>query len=523
MAKPSTLAFVQQSLALHDAGRSDEAMARLNRLLMDRPKDILGLMGMARVLNRVGRPAQALTYGEKLLKLAPQLADTHQELAESHCRLRQFDEALKHAKRGMAIAPRNPDMLYVAATVYERLERYEDAIACIKTALKIRPRHMQSRLLLASNLRSAGKLEECATLCREIFAEDPDNFFVQNIYNRAVKFTEDDPIFLYLRDVMVPAVRKAGGQYHGPLLKFLAKAEDDLGHYDLAIQLFAEAKEADGKKHEGPAYLRFVNDMTGMTRADFFGRIGAEGETPVFIVGLPRCGSTLLEQILSSHPRIDGIGESGLMRGIRDHLRVGDNEGAKLVEAIRGLTPAKAQEAGGHYLQKSNEAANGALRIVDKNLHNFELLGLAARILPGVRVLHATRDPMDHCVSMYMQPLNDWHSYTQDFTSLGRYFIQYRRLMEHWSKVLPIPIMEVPYEQVVADTEGMARKVIDFLGLPWDDACLDFQKNEKRVKTLSVAQVRQPVYTTSVKRWKRYEAALDPLKEELKGFYPDGF
>ena len=130
---------------------------------------------------------------------------------------------------------------------------------------------------------------------------------------------------------------------------------------------------------------------------------------------------------------------------------------------------------------------------------------------------------MDNCVSCYLAPLNSFHSYTQDLTSLGQYYCEYRSLMAHWKNVVPNPIMEVHYEDIVADTEGKAREVIDFLGLDWDPACLDYQQNENRAQTISTWQVRQPIYKSSVKRWARYEKHLDPLKAELKQFYPDGF
>ena len=144
-------------------------------------------------------------------------------------------------------------------------------------------------------------------------------------------------------------------------------------------------------------------------------------------------------------------------------------------------------------------------------------------MFPKARIIHALRDPMDNCVSCYMQRLRPYHSYTQDLTSLGQYYGEHRALMDHWKMVLPNPFMDVYYEDMVADTEGTARRIIDFLGLAWDPACLEFQTNEKRVTTSSFWQVRQPIYQSSVKRWQRYEAHLDPLKASLAPFYPNGF
>lgn len=517
---------MQHARGLIAAGKPREAEAVLKTHLVTRPKDPLALLELARLYNRkLHRPREALLVVERLLKVAPGSHASHQEAAETFCNLRAMDQALVHAERAMALAPQNPDVLYVAATVYDTLLRFDDAIACLNRALKIRPGHIESRLLLASSLRSAGRLDECIALCHEIFADQPDNFYLHSIYNRARKFTADDPLYLRLRDHLVPGARQAKSHYLAPLLKYLAKAEDDIGDHDAAFRHFAEGKAEAGLVHDSTAAPRFTTAMMTLGRADFFGRSGDPSESPVLIVGLPRCGSTLLEQILASHPDAAGIGEAGFIRKLRDWIGPGTEDPAAFARAIREVTPEKAADLGGQYVASAAEIAAqpGALRIVDKNLHNFEMLGMVARLLPNARVLHATRDPMDHCLSMYMQPLSEWHTYTTDLTSLGRYYVQYRRLMAHWKTVLPLKMMEVPYESVVADTEGMARQVIDFLGLEWNDACLDFQKSEKRVKTLSVAQVRQPIYSSSVQRWRRYEAHLDPLKEELKSFYPDGF
>ncbi len=517
---------IHQAKMLMAAGKWPAAEAALKAHLAVKPKDPLALLLLTRIYNRhLRRPREALLVVERLLKVAPAAATSHQEAAETFCNLRTLDQAVAHAEKAMALAPRNPDVLYVAGTVYDMDEQFETAIRILQKALAIRPDHLESRLLLASSLRGAGQMDACLTLCREIFADNPDNFHLQMIYNRACKQSADDPIFQHLRDNLVPGARAANSRFMAPLLKYLAKGEDDIGDYDAAFTHFTEAKKRAAQTHDAFAYARFVSDHLSLTRGDFFGSTGAAGESPVFIVGLPRCGSTLLEQILSSHPQIAGIGESTLLRSIRDQLGPQDGDGAGMVRLIRSMTAEQAVEAGQAYLSGSARKAGQpqAQRIVDKLLHNYEVLGLIAKLLPNARVLHATRDPMDHCVSMYMQPLSEWHSYTTDLTSLGRYFVQYRRLMAHWETALPLKMMEVPYEGVVADTEGMARKVIAFLGLEWDDACLDFQKSEKRVKTLSVAQVRQPIYSSSVKRWKRYEAHLDPLKAELKGFYPDGF
>jgi hypothetical protein len=304
----------------------------------------------------------------------------------------------------------------------------------------------------------------------------------------------------------------------------LGKAENDIGNYVQAFEHFRDAKQMQSERHDRSANKRFTREVLANTsRVDFFGSRGYDSERPVVIVGMPRTGSTLLEQILSNHPQIGGIGESPLLRELASAESIRRNSGVDLARVVKTLSEKRAHELAEIYLKRSLESAPGNLRIVDKNLHNFEILGLFGKLFPRARILCALRDPMDNCLSCYMQPLSRFHSYTQDLTSLGQYYTDFRRQVDHWKKIIPNPTMDVSYEATVADTEGMARAVIDFLGLEWDPACLEFQKNTARVKTLSVAQVRQPIYQSSVKRWRRYEALLGPLKAELADFYPDGF
>jgi hypothetical protein len=367
-------------------------------------------------------------------------------------------------------------------------------------------------------------LAKAEAICRSIFEEYPDSLANYSIWHQACKITADDPIYLHIRDTVYPTLvdKKLPGRV--ALLRILGKAENDLGNFESSFQYYTDAKELAGKTHDRTTNKLFVNAvLSGTSRADYFGALGSDSESPVLIVGMPRTGSTLLEQILSSHPDIGGIGESRNLRQIATKAGVLPQDGTSLVNAIHNIKPDQAQELADIYLRQSTGAQPGMLRIVDKNLHNFEILGLFAKIFPKARIINALRDPMDNCVSCYLAPLPKFHSYTQDLSSLGQYYCEFRRLMSHWKKVLPNPIMEVHYEEIVADTEGKAREVIDFLGLDWDPACLSFQENQNRAQTISTWQVRQPIYKSSVKRWARYEKHLDPLKAELAQFYPDGF
>jgi len=243
---------------------------------------------------------------------------------------------------------------------------------------------------------------------------------------------------------------------------------------------------------------------------------GANDERPVFIVGMPRSGSTLVEQILSSHPDIYGAGEvkhlSRALGGLRDRFP----SLPKYPEMVGKITPAQLGMLAANYQRALAEGAGESSRITDKLLTNYFFVGLINLLFPGAKVINTVRDPVDTCLSAFTKLFKDDMPHSYDLAELGRYYSKYRELMEHWEKVLPKGfMMRVVYEDVVADTARQAKRLIEFLGLAWDEKCLDFHNSDRPVKTASVAQVRRPIYKTSVARWKKYGAGLKPLVDAL--------
>ncbi|HEY2589211.1 MAG TPA: sulfotransferase [Tepidisphaeraceae bacterium] len=238
--------------------------------------------------------------------------------------------------------------------------------------------------------------------------------------------------------------------------------------------------------------------------------------TPVFIVGMPRSGSTLVEQVLASHPQVFGGGELPWVYRLwrRLYSRIGMFHVSEH-EALARMSSQDADAVAAEYLGPLRALQPHAARIVDKNLSNFLHLGLIWALFPGARVIVCRRDPLDTCVSCYMTEFETVLPFTCSLPAIGHFYRQYERLMSHWRQVLDLPILEIEYEAMVRDLEGHARRLIGFLGLPWDERCLLFHRNRRRVDTASRAQVRRPIYTSSVERWRRYERWLGPLRESL--------
>jgi hypothetical protein len=258
---------------------------------------------------------------------------------------------------------------------------------------------------------------------------------------------------------------------------------------------------------------------------DRFQGEGDPSSMPIFVLGMPRSGSTLIEQILASHPQVHGAGElNDLDAAVSSVLGTGGKP-ARYPECIPSLDGAILRQIGQTYLSRLlsrlPSCADGKVRIIDKLPGNFVHIGLIRLILPNARIIHTVRDAVDTCVSCYSKLFTSGQSFSYDLAELGRYYRGYRELTTHWRSVLPPDAMlDVVYEDVVDDLEGQARRMIDYCGLPWDDRCLNFDKTSRTVKTASAVQVRKPLFRSSVQRWRKYEAGLGPLLNELGGLAP---
>ena len=240
-----------------------------------------------------------------------------------------------------------------------------------------------------------------------------------------------------------------------------------------------------------------------------------QSQTPVFIVGMPRSGTTLVEQILDSHSQVFGAGELTLTENTDVALctRTGQRKNYPLY--LSDTTQQMLNDAANRHLEKLKALAPDAARVLDKMPHNFRYLGLIELLFPRARVIQCARDPLDTCLSIYSHDFNGMHGYSTDLAWLGQYFLEYQALMDHWIQVLTIPILVVNYEDIVVDQERMTRKLVEFCGLPWEEQCLHFYRNKRSVNTFSYDQVRRPIYNKSVARWRHYEGYLGPLKRAL--------
>lgn len=516
--------FSEQISLLLRTGRATQAVQLTETMLKKSPRDARLWLVLAQVHGKgTRRYDQTLKAAKKATKLAPKSYLGWLEAAQALDRLERYVDAQVHIDKARKLAPNNPDVRFSSALILANLGDAPKAIAQLQHLLTLAPNHSQAKIQLADLLIRDGKPDEARIVMTEMRQTDPDNPRIYSMLGSAQTWAAGDPALAYLEDQLIPKAKAENSPHLPELIKTLAKAKNDLKEYSSAFTLWGKAKTVEGRTHDAVRYNRFVDTLIkSVSSTDYFGNPGSPDETPVLIVGMPRSGTTLLAQILSAHPEVASVGESPAMRTVARQHRIALHDAQSQLALLKSHTKDTRAAFADTYLSQIKRNHKDAKRIVDKRPHNFEYLGLIAAAMPKARIIHAVRDPLDTCVSCYMQKLQIEHGYTGDLAQLGEYYTHYRKLMDHWTKILPNPILTVNYEEVVADTEGQARHIIDFLGLEWDAACLSFQDNDTQVRTLSNWQVRQPIYSTSVQRWRRYDEHLGPLKAALASFYPDG-
>jgi hypothetical protein len=310
-----------------------------------------------------------------------------------------------------------------------------------------------------------------------------------------------------------------------PLLFGLVQVEDACGRFDRAAELAAEANalqlvelEAQGRSYSPESYRNFVDLLLEAFTPEFLGRVrgwGLESERPVFVIGMPRSGTSLVEQILASHPRVHGAGELRLVRQTFEAIPEAVGHSATIAGALDQLRPDALKGLASRFLNELASLNDKADRVVDKMPENTLYLGLIAAMFPRAKVIHCRRDLRDVALSCWLTDFGRvrWAS---DPTHIASRIVEYRRVMDHWRRVDPIPILDVDYESVVADLSSMSKAIIDWAALEWDPACLEFHKTRRPVLTASTAQVRRPIYAGSVGRWKNYERSLGSLFGRLE-------
>lgn len=507
--------LLRQALELQQAKRLPEAEELCLRVLARTPNHplayyILGTLGIGYDNEK------ALRYFARAVAEEPQNPYYHLSLGETYLKVSEFTPAIRHIQQALDLKPDLVEALCALGDAYNEFDKGELALPLFEKALKIDRYHPLARLGLPYALASLGRMDEAAVLLKEAIDR---RIALPTAYGALVQtrnFTEEPPelesILAELRDPDL------GSEDASALHHAAGKVLNDLGRYKEAMVHYKKGNQAGGHKFDLENYRRWIDAMIETFTPELFASRAAYGnpsDAPVFVVGMPRSGTTLTEQICASHPNVHGAGELGKLRRVANGIGLANRSNTNFAESIATFTPDLTRALAGEHLAYLRERAPDALRIVDKMPHNFELIGLIGILFPNARIIHCRRDAIDNCISCFVLRFNEAHSYSADLQTLGLYYREYDRLMRHWNKVLPGRIFENRYEALIENQEQQSRRLIDYLGLPWDDACLRFFDREGSVNTYSRWQVRQPIYTSSIKRWRNYESEIQSLIESL--------
>jgi tetratricopeptide (TPR) repeat protein len=494
--------------ALRDSGRLEEAAASYRRAVAIRPDYAKLHNNLGNALLDLGRIEEAVASYSRALELEPDFAKAHSNLGSAFRELAKLDEAEASYRRALAIRADSSEILTNLGVVQRLQGRADEAEASLRRALSIDPGAAPTITSLAELYADRGQFAEAENLYKKAYAGHPESAQAWAGLAALRKMTSDDSA--WIKEAQRIAQRPLRPRDEAHLRYAMGKFFDDVQDYEQAFVSYRRANEiakAYSPPHDRQHLARTFEFTTRLYDREWLDRAKVTSNSssrPIFIVGMPRSGTSLAEQILASHPAVFGAGELSFWKTAS--LQVGS---AALESGFDGRVLAKLAD---EYLQLLTGLSLDASRVVDKMPANFAHLGMIHAALPNARFIHMRRNPIDTCLSIYFQNFHVAHSYANDLEDLAHYHHQYQLLMQHWRSILPpSAILEVPYEALVADQETWSRKMLDFVGLPWDPACIDFHQTNRRVSTFSKWQVRQKISKTSVERWRNYAPFVGPL------------
>lgn len=504
--------------ALRRSGRFEDALESFRQAYVLHPEFLTAHLGMANALRDLGRLPEAMAQLRVAVAIDHRFAEGHHYLGLALKEKGDQPGALAVLRKAVALKRNYTEAEMSLGNLLEDLGKWEEAIVVFRQLLSHEPNHPGALNNLGNIYRVLGRMEEAAEFYRKIIERDPNHAQARYNLSRTGRAGDDGP-----RDVAeILSLLETPGLSEGERVSLhfsLGKIYDDMGEYEKAFHHFTEGNTLDHRppEYDAAGHDQLIDRLIAVCDADFFAHhrgIGSQSERPLLIVGMPRSGTTLVEQILASHPEVYGGGERSALPDAVNRLGTMLKLPQTYPEGLNQLDTISACRLADLY-ESELPAAAGARRITDKLPANFHHVGLFALLFPNARVIHCRRDPMDTCLSCYFQHFTQVMPFSRDQKMLAHYYRAYTRIMDHWRGLKPLPILDVDYEKVVADQEGETRRLLDFCGLEWSDACLRFFETERAVKTASVWQVRQPMYASSVGRWKHYASFLEPLGAAL--------
>ena len=509
-----------EAVKLLREGKLGKAERIVRELLKEYPVDVSAIRVLADIGIKVGQLKDAQHLLERCLELAPDFHAARHSYALVLMRLQKPEAALVQAEKLLAQEPNNPNFLTLKASILVRIGDHVEAISLYETVLKNYPNQARAQMSYGHTLKTVGRLDDSIEAYRKCIRLSPEvgeaYWSLANL--KTFRFSDED--IGNMRQQVTAEGGDADDQAH--LAFALGKALEDRGEYDESFHFYRRGnaiRRVEHRHNPRVNVLDSVRQVRTFAPGFFEQRKGWGGPSsePIFIVGLPRAGSTLLEQILASHSQVEGTTELQDIIAISRQLggRSRENPSGKYPEVLGQMTADQFRELGESYLETTRIQRSGNPFFIDKMPNNFRHIGLIHLMLPNSRIIDARRHPMGGCFSGFKQLFAHGQTFTYGLEDIGKYYRDYVRLMDHWDAVLPGRVHRVQYEDMVSDTETQIRALLDYCGLEFEEQCLRFYETERAVRTPSSEQVRQPIYKEALEQWRHYEAHLGPLKEAL--------
>ncbi len=538
------------ALGLKEFGRYKEAVQALQKSLSLNPKNIAAMNALGSVLFDSGAPLEAIPLYQRALELQPDYTECWCNLSATLRETKQFDAALVAAEKALELAPKAPQVHSNLADLYRAQALFKEAAQEFQTVLNLAPGNPKAMINLANTYRESDQPEAAQDVLQQLLELEPKyaeahnslGYLQEQSGDRSAAGESFQKSILANPDKAIPHYRLA--QLKGRktseeevaavqallersdikdeerryLFFALAVASDKEGLPDRAFEAWRQANNIEAKRFpydelDTRTYYQAVAEALSNNVSRLKLSSAPQLNAPLFIIGMPRSGTTLTGQILASHSSISSLGEVSFAYDMA--ASVVKKIGTEYPEGIDNLSLEEIGQLGREYTGRYPESLSDQVYVIDNTPLNFPHIGLLSMALPNAKFIHCVRDPVDTCFSIYKLPFAGAQSFAHDLKALGTKYSDYWKLMKQWQKMLSGRILDVQYEETVADIEAQSRRMFEFLDLPYEDSVLEFHKSKSLVRTPSASQVREPIYSDAVQAWKKYEAHLGPLIESL--------
>lgn len=501
---------------LIQTGRFDKAIDCLGKAIAINPDFAEAHNNLGTVYKAVNKIHDAKACFLKALEIRPDYIDALCNMGAVNSDLLEYDNARNCYNRALRLSPGNPLVLRNLGNLHQSTGDYDSALACYQQAINAGQPDITLLTSLASLLERCGKLNEAGQVITPVIQSGQANPEAVAIHAKLCKKSGNLAEPIQLIEAMLD--KPVTGDQRVNLHFCLGDLYESKGDYDAAFKHYKKANETDAVNRESVDYLQYFRSIMDFHTPDTYQKIPSSGNTsdlPIFIIGMPRTGTSLVEQILASHPDVYAGGERSDSFRIIDAVEKQHQNRSGFPDVLLTLEQSEMKRISDEYITLISTLSRGKKRYTDKTpLHGLHL-GFIKKLLPNSRIVLCRRNPLDTCLSIYFNRFNSFHSYASDLTALGMFHNGFYKLVQHYTDTLRIEVLELQYESLVQDPEPWIRKLVEFCDLEWNDACLHFHKTDRVVNTPSYDQVRQPMYTSSVNRWKHYESFIAPLKLSL--------